>query len=61
MGGPTFAASGVITGTAIPMNFETELLPELVVHTDPEASTATPVGAFSDPKPVIGETGVLAP
>ena len=52
--GPTFAASGVVIGTAIPMNFETVLLPEFAVQTDPELSTATPTGALSDPYPLAG-------
>jgi hypothetical protein len=55
--GPTLAVSGVVTGTARPMNFETVLLPEFAVHTEPEASTATPAGLLSEPKPAIGDTG----
>ena len=37
--GPTFAASGVVTAVARPMNLDSMLLPEL--------STATPIGVFS--------------
>lgn len=55
--GPTVAAIGVVTGAARPMNFETVLLPELVVHTEPDESTATAMGPLSEPKPVIGDTG----
>jgi hypothetical protein len=51
------AASGVVTGAARPMNFETVLLPEFAVHTEPEESTATPVGLVSDPKPAVGDSG----
>jgi hypothetical protein len=39
--GPTFAASGVVTAVARPMNLDSMLLPEL--------STATPIGVFSEP------------
>ena len=59
--GATFAASGVATGAARPMNFETLLSPELAVHTDPDASTATPVGPFNDPNPADGESGAADP
>jgi hypothetical protein len=47
--GPTFAARGVTTGIARPMNFDTVLLPLLVVHTEPEESIATPTGLLSPP------------
>ena len=56
--GPTLTASGVAMGTARPMNFETVLLPEFAVQTQPEASTATPVGLLREPKPVSGDSGV---
>jgi hypothetical protein len=55
--GPAIAASGVVTGAARPMNFETVLLPEFVVHTEPEESTATPAGLESEPKPATGDSG----
>jgi len=37
---------------------ETELSPELAVHTLPLASTAMPEGVFSEPKPLTGEIAV---
>jgi len=55
--GPTFAAIGVVTGVDSPTKTDTVLSPELAVHTFPEASTATPTGAFREPNPVDGEMG----
>ena len=37
---------------------ETELSPEFAVQMLPLGSTATPAGALSAPKPVLGETAV---
>ena len=48
---------GVETGAARPMNWETVLLPELAVQTQPEGSTATPSGALREPNPAVGEAG----
>jgi hypothetical protein len=39
------------------MKMETELSPEFAVQTLPLASTATPAGELSEPKPALGETG----
>ena len=41
------------------MNFDSILLPEFAVQTAPELSTATPMGALSNPNPPAGQQPVL--
>jgi hypothetical protein len=56
--GPTLTASGVATAVPRPTKIETELSPEFAVQILPLASTATPEGELSEPKPVLGEIAI---
>jgi hypothetical protein len=57
--GPTLAASGVTAGVVRPTKQLTLLSPEFAVQTLPEGSTATPIGALREPKPVEGDRGAV--